>query len=260
MSKLINAIKSFFIKPKDSFASPDTTEPLPQPPIPSDEEPPTMYIEIGGTIYKPNGGTITDEEIPYLMEVGYRNAMKFHADREAMLGITEHTLMIASKFHIAHMEQLKYLDEIFLDCHMHKNNPTEALKALYEIKEFCFRYGESGREYYKQRYEQLFNSKNPCFSFEEIILEAVEKEKIFKPIRERIYPEILQIFNENGSVLQKDLYSRYSDIENTVARHIIYKLYADGHIIKSKQGRYRVLTMETDISREMLDKYSKIMQ
>ena len=81
---------------------------------------------------------------------------------------------IADDFYIDHMEQLDHLDAIFNEQHLDNNSPHEALKALYAIRDYCLQFGSPGQIYYNQTYEQLHNSKNPCFSFEEVILKSMQ--------------------------------------------------------------------------------------
>lgn len=239
MLKIINAIKSLFAKrakpsvsPKDL---PKEIDPFQQ--KQTDEIPITMYIADSNTSDVKE--LMYDDALHYLEGGGYhgyQDITKFQEARDIILGRNEQDRKIASDFFIDNLDQINYLDKIFMDYHVNKQNPHEALKALYKIKEFCFRHGNPGQIYYKHTYEQLFNSKDFCFSFEEVILQTIKDKADF----ELIYVNILQLINDHGSMLQKDLYALFSE-KKSIAMAVVKKLHSSGKITKEKKGNSYIL-------------------
>jgi len=192
---------------------------------------------------------VPDKDIEFLQQVDYENAIEKDKHRKEMLGITEEDEELASDFHFDddHFSALEKLDADFNQKYDH-GDWEDAIKALDALRAYCLKYGRGGFVHYMQSYEWLHNSKNPCFSYREIIADNIQigwkpspkktEEEILK--EEQRYQEILfkipSILSESkGGIIQKDLYKQFSD-EKDIAVRAVQELHKQGIIQKEKMG------------------------
>ncbi|MGJ0848309.1 hypothetical protein ACR77J_16585 [Tissierella praeacuta] len=121
------------------------------------------------------------------------------------------------------------------------------LEKLYEIRDFCINAGRGGEVYYIQNWEELFNSKNPCFSQEEVILGKInyfQKQKERLDSLKKISNNIVEIIEQQEEIYQKDLYKIFPNVDRQDIKDIVNELAANKIIIKTKKSNSYELRIE----------------
>ena len=116
-----------------------------------------------------------------------------------------------------------------------------ARKEYFKAKEFCYSKGRGGKLYFRDMYERLHNSKNTCFSYEDMINNSIKGIIETKKIRE----QLLNLIKENDGILQRDIYSLLPSFEKDnilrclralVVENIVYKVKVSNtnelHLVK----------------------------
>lgn len=122
-----------------------------------------------------------------------------------------------------------------------------ALDKLYKIREFCINSGRGGEVYYTMYWEELFNSKNPCFSQEEVILRKIEyfqNQKNKLDSLSWISDSIIRIIEQRGAIYQKDLYKLYPDLDRQDIKDVVNELAANKIITKHRKSNSYELRIE----------------
>ena len=145
-----------------------------------------QYITDGGVTFHTDGTPITDDEIPYLIELGREHAReveknspnpKFHrtetekdlsfkfseqySDKVAMAEISIYDKVQAASGAYVRWSKSASVKEINQEIAL----LDEAITAYEDFKKFCYSKGEGGKIFFDDRWEYCHNSKNPCFSY-----------------------------------------------------------------------------------------------
>ncbi len=202
------------------------------------------YIETGNTIQRVDGQPITDEEVPYLIQLGYETAVlaeknssnpKFHkTEREENLSFNfiekygPQVDNLTEKFESAYENayKTKDLDERILLL-------NESLKAFEKAKKFCYSKGKGGTIYFQDMWEHLHNSQNECFSYLNNIEDSLE-ECIFQ--RDIAIPKIIAIITCTPGILQKNIYRHLPNIDKPTIQRTIKYLECENKISRTKKG------------------------
>ena len=218
------------------------TMPMPDKPTPfihSDQ-----YMEHDENISHPGDSSITDEEVPYLVRLGYAKFVcaqkessnpKFHrTEREEDLSFNfakkhEHELAIL----INQFEELYRAAYKTDDLSQQIELLNRALIAFKTAKKFAYSKGKGGTIYFQDMYECMHNSRNSCFSYADLIQDNLDS-----AIQERdvIIPGILQIICDNDCILQKNIYAKLPAFPKSDIQRIIRKLEAENKIIRIKKS------------------------
>lgn len=204
-----------------------------------------IYVESAnhGIIHADNS-PITNEEVPYLVQLGYEQALeneymssnpKFHRS------IQEKELSF--RFSNTYSYQIHAMENRFQTIYRTAcNEPdinakisllTEALNSFENTKSFCYSKGTGGTIYFQDTWECLHNSRNACFSYADTIQHSLNEALLERDI---IIPGILNAIYENGHVLQKDLYKLLPTVERQQVQYVVQKLERNNYIIKTKSG------------------------
>lgn len=202
-------------------------------------EPPLEgYIKIENVIHKTDGSKITDEDIPTLIRMGQQNSYNYYRDSpNPVFHLTLHEQELEHEFRTKYNTQLEKAYNRFYDLHSNLQH-QEALNVLDEIEGFCTKHGEGGTIYFNSTYEWLHNSKNPCFSYREVIKNKIENEAKYKIEYDILYDKILNIIHShssNNGILQKDIYKMFPKQKST-AMGVIKNLVNNNIISKEKKG------------------------
>lgn len=110
----------------------------------------------------------------------------------------------------------------------------EALELFNEAKEFCYKKSTGGQIYFQDMWENLHNSQDSYFSYEDMIQQALNN------VSDEYYhkiPAILKVIsNQNGELLQKDIYKLLPEISRNEVQRLIRQLEKDGKILREKSG------------------------
>lgn len=208
------------------------------------------HIETENVIYRVDGQPFSDEEIPYLIEVGKQRAFeryeqssnpKFHrTEREENLStqfmmnhgneIDKHTNSFESHYRLAFSE--KDLDK--------KIELLQKTIDLYEKEKEWFYRTKGGMIYFQDYYEHIHNSNNDDFSYISPVKEYLE-DCINK--RDYVIPEIINLISSNG-ILQKDIYKHLPDISKSDIQKTIRELENANLITRTKKSNSYFLTLK----------------
>lgn len=208
------------------------------------------YIEDGNVIFRADGKELSNEEIPYLMQVGYERALeqeqkgnnpKFHRterENELSFQFSERYYNEISLFE-GQLED-SYDDALKTGDYQDSIAKLENTLTTYnKFKRFCYSKGKGGTIYFQDMWEYLHNSKNPCFSYESQVKESLNDRKMLCTIM----PAVIEVISKNDGFLQKDIYTYLPNYERKYIRTVLKDLKASGKINAEKKGNTYVLTM-----------------
>lgn len=195
---------------------------------------------------------ISDEEVPYLIEIGTQYAIerekqsknpKFHrTEREEELSfqfakynkvqIKEHVLPFQKCFDLANEEN--DLDK--------KIQLLQRTIMLFDQAKSWFYKTKGGTIYFQTLYENLHNSQCECFSFVDTVRTQME---YYIRKRDYLIPMTIGIINSNSEgILQKDIYKHIPDASKKEVQQTIRELENEGKISKEKSGNSYLLTIK----------------
>lgn len=206
--------------------------------------PSIQYIQDGNSIVHADGSPITDEEIPYLMQLGYEEALR--AEKESdnpKFHRTEREEELSFNFMMKHESELCPLVDQF-EYLYHAAYKTDdlsqriellerSLAAFEKAKKFAHSKGKGGTIYFQDMYEYMHNSQNSRYSYADIIQDSLNS-----AIQERdvIIPGILQIVNDNDGILQKNIYEKLPSISKSDIQREIRKLENEHVLTRTKKS------------------------
>lgn len=230
----------------DKFTTTETTEGSDN----ISSAPSTQYIESDNTIYRTDGKHISDEDIPYLIQVGYEAALqaekkssnpkKHRTEREEelciqfMLGhekdIQKHTASFEETNRLAYSEK-------------DLNKKIELLQNvidLYEKEKNWFYRTKGGRIFFQDHYEHMHNSSSEDFSYIDSVKDYLE---FNTHKRDFVIPEIIHLITSQGGIMQNNIYKYLPDESKSDIQKIIRELESDNVISRTKRGNTYFLTL-----------------
>lgn len=206
--------------------------------------PPTAYVESGSTISRADGKPISDEEVPYLMEIGYRRALEVNQSRPK---ISDRDQELVFQFMQNHGNQSSKHCVKFksLNCLAYEETDIDkkivllqqAIEAFEAAKQWHYNYSNGAKIYFQEFWERLHNSRSNCFSWVDPVKEELEYQT---QKRDLIIPWILE--NAETGFLQTQIYKEFPGYEKGVLRGIIDELAKRGLIVKDKKGNSYYIT------------------
>lgn len=209
----------------------------------------TEYVQDGNVIYRADGKKISDEEVPYLMQVGYENALaeeknssnpKFHRSfKEEELSysfenkyyneIAKRIEKFETPYHNSFSEQDLSKKIMLLE---------QSITEFDKCKNFCYSKGKGGTIYFQDMYEYLHNTHNECFSYRDMILGSLE-ECYYE--RDELIPEIKNVISDHNGILQKNIYAELPDFQRSDIQRMLRKLESENVITRiKKSGSYEL--------------------
>lgn len=209
----------------------------------------TEYVQDGNVIYRADGKKISDEEVPYLMQVGYENALaedknssnpKFHRSfKEEELSysfenkyyneIAKRIEKFETPYHNSFSEQDLSKKIMLLE---------QSITEFDKCKNFCYSKGKGGIIYFQDMYEYLHNTHNECFSYRDMILGSLE-ECYYE--RDELIPELKNVISNHNGILQKNIYAELPDFQRSDIQRMLRKLESENVITRiKKSGSYEL--------------------
>lgn len=209
----------------------------------------TEYVQDGNVIYRADGKKISDEEVPYLMQVGYENALaeeknssnpKFHRSfKEDELSysfenkyyneIAKRIEKFETPYHNSFSEQDLSKKIMLLE---------QSITEFDKCKNFCYSKGKGGTIYFQDMYEYLHNTHNECFSYRDMILGSLE-ECYYE--RDELIPELKNVICNHNGILQKNIYAELPDFQRSDIQRMLRKLESENVITRiKKSGSYEL--------------------
>lgn len=209
------------------------------------------YIDLGNIIIRADGKEISDEEIPYLMQVGYEMSVeKEESNTNPKFHRTEQEENLSLEFSQQYEKEISLLENKLLndfsDALSTKDYQESILKLentleiFYKFKKFCYSKGKGGTIYFQDMWEYLSNTNTPCFSYDTEIKEALRERK---KILYNVMPEIMDVISKNNGILQKNIYEYLPYYEKDYIRMVLRDLRAAGKVNAEKKGNTYVLTL-----------------
>ena len=209
---------------------------------------PQQYIIHQKTIEKV-GGEITKDDVPYLIELGFQDALKQEANStNPKFHRTEREEDLAFNFSQKYAVQIKNLERSFESPYREEQKIYNykdkiillelALENFDKAKKWCYSKGKGGQLYFDDMWMNLHNSQKECFPYTDIIQERLD----FITTLIKIRQEILDIANQTPGILQKDIYKFFDAEQKSDVVYAIKDLEKDDCILKEKKSNSYSLT------------------
>lgn len=220
-------------------------EPVQQKPVvvPPVEHVKAEYIETKNGIRRVDGKPFTDEEIPFLMQRDYEKAMEKHEFPKKVnpkFSRTDRESDLAYNFETKHGAMIDRETKKFMDLYREADfvcDLDERLEILYRckdafltVRDLFYSKGKGATIYFQDWYEYMHNSQSDCFSYLDLIDDAIKKTKWIKDV---VIPDILDAIRQNDGILQKNLYSLLPHIEKGEIQAF---LKASDDVLRVKKG------------------------
>lgn len=201
------------------------------------------YIDTNNVTYRADNQTISDDEIPDLMQRDYEEALRFAHHR------TEHDEELGFQFMMSHDNDIEKHTSSFENMKRLAYEEQDLNKrivllektiSLYEKEKAWFYRTKGGRIHFEDFYEHLHNSNNQDFSWIDSIKDSLDYSLY---IRDEVIPEILQVITANGDLMQKDIYTYIPDIPKSVIQQTLRELENDHLIVRIKKGNSYLLSL-----------------
>jgi len=222
-----------------------TVEPAQQIPVvvPPTEHVKPQYIETKNSIKRVDGKPFSDEEVSFLIQHSYEKAM----EREAVLkkvnpkfSRTEREEDLAYNFEEKHgafiQRETSKFTELYRDAD-YEDDLEKKLEILHRckdtfltVRDLFYSKGKGAIIYFQDWYEYMHNSRSDCFSYLDMIDDAIKETKWRKDV---VIPDILDAIRRNDGILQKDIYSRLPHIEKSEIQAFLKT--SDG-VLRVKKG------------------------
>lgn len=194
---------------------------------------------------------ISDEEVPYLIEIGTQYAIEREKQsKNPKFHRTEREEELSFQFGCDHFDEIQKRINSFEECYELACAETDLNKKIELLEKTIFQFEKAkkwfyrtkgGTIYFQDEYEHLHNSRNDDFSYISIIEETL-KECIEE--RDCIVPKILDIIESSNGILQKDIYEELPNIPRAKIQYIVSNLANEDKITKEKSGNSYLLTIK----------------
>lgn len=202
------------------------------------------YIQDKNVLYRADGKSITDEEIPYLIQSGYKSALEYErTSNNPKFHRSEYEEELSYNFFDKYNSKISTLEKMLLDqiSKIYSYNDVNdqinqcylAIEVFNRLRKFCCSKGKGGTIYFEDTWEHCHNSKNPDFSYISSI-EDLLNNLIYT--RDIIIPQILDIVKNNNGILQKNIYASFKQEDKSLIQKTIRKLSEQDILRRIKKG------------------------
>ncbi len=209
------------------------------------------YLETDNMIYRVDDQPISEEEIPYLIEITKQQALEQYEQAESpKVHRSEREENLSVQFMMNHSNEIQKHTDSFEECNRlayaekDLNKKIQLLQEtinLYEKEKKWFYRTKGGMIYFQDFYEHMHNSRNNDFSYIDSVKNYLE-ECIKK--RDYIIPEILNLITSSNGILQKDIYKHLPDMSKSEIQQTIRELETENLITRTKKSNSYFLTMK----------------
>jgi len=221
---------------------------IPAPPVTQ------TYIKNKNTISRTDNHTISNEEIPYLIQLSYKQIQEEQKQsNNPVFHRTERDEELAFQFERKHGHKSDQICNTFLNIYetVQKTNDidkkilllSETISAFEKAKKWHYSYSKGAMIHFQDYWECLHNSKNSCFSW----VDNIEDEKQWEiHKRDVLNPWILK--SAQTGFMQPKIYSAFPNDNKSLLRATINELVENGSIKKEKKGSSYFITLNHLIS------------
>lgn len=196
------------------------------------------YVQNGSRINRIDGKEISNEEIPYLIELGEKQAIETAANSPQRSAKEEE---LSFQFFYKHGGESQRRTDVFEDLNRaayNENNIDKkiellqnAIAAYEKAKKWHYNHSKGGMIYFQDMWEYMHNSRSQCFSWDESVRAELDWQL---DVRDNIIPWILE--NAQEGFIQADIYKEFPDENKSDLRKIIDRLVSESHLTKTKKG------------------------
>ncbi len=208
-------------------------------------------IETNSMIYRTDNESITDEQIPYLIQAGLKDAIESQKlSSNIIFHRTEYEENLAIQFMVNHGSEIQKHTQSFenlnrlayAECDLNKKiELLQEVIVLFEKEKKWFYRTKGGSIYFQDYYEHQHNSRNNDFSYiysvKSYLEDCIQK-------RDYIIPELIRLITSSNGILQKDVYKYLPNISKTDIQRIIHELVDNNVITRTKKGNSYSLSLK----------------
>lgn len=207
------------------------------------------YIKTGNVTYRTDGKPISDEEVPYLIQAGFENALRRQQEStNPKYHRTPYEDELSFHFSMKYCNDIMNREEKFTSLYRTASQEkdlvkridllNEAVAAFDKAKRFCYSKGKGGTIYFQDTWEYMDNPQIACYSYLDRITGDLE---IALQERDVFTPAVLNVISEHDGILQKDIYCKLPEIEKTVIQRILRRVEAENKLVRiKKSGSYEL--------------------
>ena len=115
-----------------------------------------------------------------------------------------------------------------------------AISEFEKEKEWFYK-TEAGKDYFQLQYENLHNSKRPCFEWLDPEREELEKCKLNRDV---VIPQILKLASAPEGILQKDIYVQIPEASKSEVQNMVRYLEENDKISRAKKSGTYLITLK----------------
>lgn len=206
------------------------------------------------TITRSDNKPIPDEEIPGLIESGYKKAIEYEKQSPNIkFHRTAKEEDLSFNFEMNHGHEIGKHIRTFEDCYRKAFSEKDINKKIVLLEQTIYNFEKAkkwfyqtkgGMIYFQDMYEHLHNSRNDDYSY----IDQVEDE-LDASIDERDYiiPKMLEIIRTSSDgILQKDIYQHLPDVPRIQIQNIVRNFESEGLISKEKSKGSYLLTIKEE--------------
>lgn len=208
----------------------------------------TTYVLTNNEIYRADGKSIEDSDVPHLIELSKQRALeyeqnsnnpKFHrteAEKELSFQFSQHYGTESTKLCniFTNLNHNAYeADSITEKIELLK----QAIDAFETAKQWHYNKSKGGMIYFQDFYEYMHNSQNECFSWVDHVKQNLSELEYTDNF---IIPWITE--KAKNGFLQTDIYKAFPKDDKSYLRNIIKQLIDGGYLTSQKQGRTYLIT------------------
>lgn len=200
------------------------------------------------TIIRNENKPISDEEVPYLIELGYRQALeRERQSKNVKFHRTEKEEDLFVQFMMNHGDEIDKRVDSFEKCNRLAFKEEDLDKKIellqktiiqFEKARTWFYRTKGGTIYFQDMYEHMHNSRDDDFSYISQVKDHLE-ECIRK--RDYVIPKMLDVIKSSNGILQKDIYQHLPDVSKSEVQKVIRNFESEGLIKREKsKGSYLI--------------------
>lgn len=214
------------------------------------KEKPISYVETPNAIYRTDNQPISDEEVPYLIEITKQSALEqYQQSPNPKPHRTDREENLVAEFMLKHDDEIQQHTDSFEtqrrlayeECDLDKKiEMLQKTISLYESEKKWFYRTKGGKLYFQDFYEHLHNSRSCDFDYisgvREYLNDCIRK-------RDYIIPELIHLITNSNGILQKNVYKYLPDVPMTVIQETIRELEDASIITRTKKSNSYFLTI-----------------
>lgn len=198
----------------------------------------STYIHTDNTIIRADGKPISNEEVPYLMEISLMKTSESEKNKPKLsIEDDELVFQFMTKYGVESQNYCNLFEKLSREAY-NEPNLNKKIKLLEEavitferVKQWHYNHSKGAKLYFYQFWECMHNSKNTNFCW----VDSVKDELTFQIMkRDTIIPWILD--NSHTGFLQTEIYKAFPKMDAVLLRKTIDETVISFNLSKTKKG------------------------